>query len=225
MYRDMAGYLTGDILVKLDRASMAASLEGRCPFLDDRIVEFAWRLPTAAKIRGGRGKWPLRRVLRRYLPESLFERPKQGFNVPIGEWLRGALREWAQELLEGDRIRRDGLLDPRRVQACWQQHLSGQADRSSELWAILMVQAWLDSIRDFRPTQAGFKSDESNSWATTWAKPQAPSLVSHGQGDRLSAYWPEGAAGGPAPTDRTALDRIDPAPAGRLSHDMQRDLR
>lgn len=148
IYRDMAGYLTGDILVKLDRATMAAGLEGRCPFLDDRVVEFAWRVPTAAKIRHGRGKWPLRRVLRRYLPESLFERPKQGFNIPIGEWLRGPLREWAEELLAGDRIRRDGLLDSGRIQACWQQHLDGRADRSGQLWAILMVQAWLDCVRD-----------------------------------------------------------------------------
>lgn len=148
IFRDMAGYLTGDILVKLDRATMAAGLEGRCPFLDDRIVEFAWRLPTAAKIVDGRGKWPLRRLLRRYLPESLIERPKQGFNVPIGEWLRGPLRGWAQELLNESRIRREGLLHSGRIQTCWQQHISGRSDRSGELWAILMVQAWLDSARN-----------------------------------------------------------------------------
>jgi asparagine synthase (glutamine-hydrolysing) len=151
IYRDMAGYLTGDILVKLDRATMAAGLEGRCPFLDDRIVEFAWRVPTAAKIHHGQGKWPLRRVLRRYLPESLFERPKQGFNIPIGEWLRGPLREWAEALLAGERIRRDGLLDSGRIQACWQQHLGRRADRSGELWAVLVVQAWLDCMRDSNP--------------------------------------------------------------------------
>ena len=148
IYRDMAGYLTGDILVKLDRATMAASLEARCPFLDDRIIEFSWRLPITAKIRHGQGKWPLRRVLRRYLPKSLFERPKQGFNVPIAEWLRGPLREWAQGLLDGDRIRREGLLHQGRIQACWQQHLSGRTDRSGELWAILMVQVWLDTVRE-----------------------------------------------------------------------------
>jgi asparagine synthase (glutamine-hydrolysing) len=221
IYRDMAGYLTGDILVKLDRATMAASLEGRCPFLDDRIVEFAWRLPTAAKIRNGRGKWPLRRILRRYLPESLFERPKQGFNVPIGEWLRGPLREWAQDLLDGDRIRRDGLLDSQRIRACWQQHFSRRADRSGELWAILMVQAWLDSIRDFRPPLPSFKSDETN----TWAVPKAQSLISHDQGDRLCAYWPEDPARCPPTNDHTGLHRVDPAPAARLSHDMQRELR
>jgi hypothetical protein len=124
IYRDMSSYLTGDILVKLDRATMAESLEARCPFLDDRIVEFAWRLPTSVKIRDGQGKKPLRRVLRRYLPESLFERPKQGFNVPIGEWLTGPLRGWAEELLDEASIRREGLLDSGRIQACWQQHLS-----------------------------------------------------------------------------------------------------
>jgi asparagine synthase (glutamine-hydrolysing) len=162
IYRDMAGYLTGDILVKLDRATMAVGLEGRCPFLDDRIVEFAWRLPTAAKIRKGRGKWPLRRLLGRYLPESLFERPKQGFNVPIGEWLRGPLRGWAHELLDGSRIRRDGLLHPGRIQSCWRQHLSGQTDRSGELWAILMVQAWLDTTRDSKSSRPFRRADEVN---------------------------------------------------------------
>jgi asparagine synthase (glutamine-hydrolysing) len=148
IYRDMADYLPGDILVKLDRATMAASLEGRSPFLDHRMVEFAWRLPTAVKVRGGQGKWLLRRVLRRYLPQALFERPKQGFNVPIGAWLIGPLREWAEELLDGSRIRRDGFLDDVRVQACWHEHLSGRSDRAGELWAILMVQAWLDAMRN-----------------------------------------------------------------------------
>jgi asparagine synthase (glutamine-hydrolysing) len=148
IYRDMVDYLPGDILVKLDRATMAASLEARSPFLDHRMVEFAWRLPTSVKVRGGRGKWLLRRVLGRYVPKALFERPKQGFNVPIGAWLIGPLREWAEELLDGARIRRDGFLDDVRVQACWQEHLSGRSDRAGELWAILMVQAWLDVMRN-----------------------------------------------------------------------------
>jgi asparagine synthase (glutamine-hydrolysing) len=153
IYRDMADYLPGDILVKLDRSSMAASLEARSPFLDHRMVEFAWRLPTAVKVRGGQGKWLLRRVLRRYLPEALFERPKQGFNVPIGAWLIGPLREWAEALLDGSRLRRDGFLDDVRVRACWQEHLSGRNDCARELWAVLMVQAWLDEMRSPRLRQ------------------------------------------------------------------------
>jgi len=180
IYRDMAGYLTGDILVKLDRATMAASLEARCPFLDDHVVEFAWRLPTAVKIRGGQGKWPLRRVLRRYLPEALFERPKQGFNVPVGEWLTGPLRGWAEELLDGARIRREGLLHCGRIQACWQQHLSGRSDRSGELWAILMVQAWLDSARNSKLPQPSFRADEADAGAGTSLAVQTGSLRAYG---------------------------------------------
>jgi asparagine synthase (glutamine-hydrolysing) len=147
----MVSYLPGDVLVKLDRATMAASLEARCPFLDHRVVEFAWRLPTAVKVRGGQGKRLLRRVLHRYLPEELYERPKQGFNVPIGAWLAGPLRDWARDLLAPSRIRRDGILDAQAAETCWQQHLSGQSDRARELWAILMVQAWLDATRKLNP--------------------------------------------------------------------------
>lgn len=176
IYRDMTGYLTGDILVKLDRATMAASLEARCPFLDERVVEFAWRLPTAVKIRGGQGKRPLRRVLRRYLPESLFERPKQGFNVPIAEWLTGPLRGWAEELLDGASIRREGLLHSGRIQACWQQHLGGQRDRSNELWAILMVQAWLNFARNSKLPQSSYDADE----AETSLAPQTRTLRAYG---------------------------------------------
>jgi asparagine synthase (glutamine-hydrolysing) len=147
IYRDMTEYLPGDILVKLDRASMAASLEARCPFLDHRMIEFAWRVPTAMKVRGGQGKWLLRRVLDRYLPQKLFERPKQGFNVPIGAWLRGPLHDWARDLLDPARIRREGFLHPDRVANCWREHVSGQLDRARELWSILMVQAWLEAMR------------------------------------------------------------------------------
>jgi asparagine synthase (glutamine-hydrolysing) len=161
IYRDMTGYLPSDILVKLDRASMASSLEARSPFLDHRMVEFAWRLPTAVKVRGGQGKWLLRRVLRRYLPEALFERPKQGFNVPIGEWLAGPLRNWAQELLDAQRLRRDGFLDEVRVQACWREHVSGRNNHARELWAILMVQAWLDEMRSSSPRQPSARAVEA----------------------------------------------------------------
>ena len=142
IYRDMSGYLPGDILVKLDRACMAVSLEARCPLLDHRVVEFAWRLPTALKVHRGKGKWLLRRVLRRYVPEAIFDRPKQGFNVPIGAWLKGPLRDWAEGLLAAPRLEDEGCLDATRVQASWQEHLSGQRDRADEIWAILMVQAW-----------------------------------------------------------------------------------
>jgi asparagine synthase (glutamine-hydrolysing) len=180
IYRDMACYLTGDILVKLDRATMAASLEGRCPFLDDRVIEFAWRLPTAAKIRDGQGKLPLRRVLRRYLPEALFERPKQGFNVPIGEWLTGPLRGWAEELLDGARIRREGLLHSGRVEACWQQHLSGRSDRSGELWAILMVQAWLESARNSKLPPSPFRSSKAAAELETSTTDRTGSLRAYG---------------------------------------------
>jgi asparagine synthase (glutamine-hydrolysing) len=159
MFRDMTTYLPGDILVKTDRASMAVSLEARCPFLDHRVVEFVWRLPVTMKVRGGQGKWLLRRLLRRYLPDALFERPKQGFNVPIGAWLVGPLREWAHELLDQQRIRSDGLLDAARVQACWQEHLIGRSDRSRELWAILMIQAWLEENRSSNPPQSAFACD------------------------------------------------------------------
>ena len=143
--RDMLGYLPSDILVKLDRASMATSLEARCPILDHRVVEFSWTLPNSAKVRHGQGKWLLRQVLGRYLPTHLFERPKQGFDVPIGTWLKGPLRSWASDLISESRLRNQQLLDATRVQDCWQQHLSGRRDFSRPLWAILMLQSWLDS--------------------------------------------------------------------------------
>lgn len=144
--RDMIGYLPGDILVKVDRASMATSLEARCPILDHRVVEFSWRLPNTAKVRHGQGKWILREVLSRYLPRPLIDRPKQGFDVPIGAWLKGPLRSWAADLLSEPRLRRQGLLDARRVQSCWLDHLSGRRDHSRPLWAALMLQSWFDTM-------------------------------------------------------------------------------
>lgn len=148
MYRDMAGYLPGDVLVKLDRASMAVALEGRCPLLDHRVVEFAWRLPLRAKIRGGTSKWLLRQVLRRYVPERLFDRPKAGFNVPIGAWIAGPLRDWAGDLLAGASVRQSALFDREQVERTWRDHATGRADRGRELWALLMFAAWLEAQRD-----------------------------------------------------------------------------
>ena len=142
IYADMEGYLPGDILVKLDRASMANGLEGRCPLLDHRVVEFAWRLPSDAMVRHGRGKWLLRQVLHRYVPRRLIDRPKQGFDVPIAVWLRGPLRAWASDLFADMRHSGDGLLDFDKVQTCWRDHLDGKRDHSRDLWATLMFLAW-----------------------------------------------------------------------------------
>jgi asparagine synthase (glutamine-hydrolysing) len=152
--RDMLEYLPSDILVKLDRASMAASLEARCPILDHRVVEFCWTLPNSAKVRHGQGKWLLRQVLSHYLPRHLFERPKQGFNVPIGAWLRGPLRSWAADLLSESRLRHQHLLDAARVQNCWREHLSGRRDHSRTLWAVLMLQSWLETTVGYGASRA-----------------------------------------------------------------------
>ncbi len=144
MRLDLTGYLPDDILVKLDRATMTVGLEGRVPLLDHRVVEQAAALPLRAKIRDGSGKWMLRQVLGRYVPHELFARPKAGFGVPLGEWLRGPLRPWAEDLLGADRLRRDGYLRPEPVRACWEQHLGGH-DREYELWNVLMFQAWTET--------------------------------------------------------------------------------
>ena len=145
MFRDTGRYLPGDILVKLDRASMAVSLEARCPLLDHRVVDFAWRLPLRHKIHAGIGKRPLRRLLQRYVPEQVAARAKHGFNVPVGEWLRGPLRPWAEDTLSESRLRRHGLLDVAYVRNCLARHISGAQDHAYALWAILMVQSWLDT--------------------------------------------------------------------------------
>jgi asparagine synthase (glutamine-hydrolysing) len=143
MYFDQISYLPDDILAKVDRASMAVSLESREPLLDYRLVEFAWTLPLSMKVRADRGKRVLRRVLGRYVPDALIERPKMGFGIPLGDWLRGPLRDWAESLLDPASIRAQGFVDPAPIRAKWEEHLSRGGDWSYQLWAALMLEAWL----------------------------------------------------------------------------------
>jgi asparagine synthase (glutamine-hydrolysing) len=143
MMMDTYSYLPDDILVKVDRASMAVSLEVRVPLLDPEVFSFAWGLHPDDRVKNGIGKWPLRQLLNRYVPAEIVERPKMGFGVPINKWLRSELRGWASELLDAQLLREQGYFYAEPIIQMWDEHVSGKADRSAELWPILMFQAWL----------------------------------------------------------------------------------
>jgi asparagine synthase (glutamine-hydrolysing) len=146
MYCDAVSYLPDDILCKVDRAAMAVSLETRIPFLDHRVAELAARIPLSMKIRNGTGKLILRRLLYEYAPKKLFDRPKAGFAVPVGEWIKGPLRSWAEDLLDPKQMKADGYFDAGAIQCRWQSHLRGEKDATQALWSVLMFQAWLAQL-------------------------------------------------------------------------------
>jgi asparagine synthase (glutamine-hydrolysing) len=142
-YMDLISYLTGDVLTKVDRATMAYGLEARAPLLDYRLVELSWQIPSAVHISGGKGKQVLRTILEKHVPRAMFERPKSGFGVPIGDWLRGPLRDWAEDLLSPAALDALGLVDSKALRAIWQAHLDGRVNAQYGLWNVLMLQAWL----------------------------------------------------------------------------------
>jgi asparagine synthase (glutamine-hydrolysing) len=156
---DLLTYLPDDILVKVDRAAMSVSLETRVPLLDHRVIEFAWRLPMVYKLREGETKWALRQLLYRHVPRALIDRPKMGFGIPLGEWLRGPLRSWAEALLDESRLEREGFFRPAQIRDMWAAHLQGDVNEQYRLWIVLMFQAWLEEqganfTSNYHPKQA-----------------------------------------------------------------------
>lgn len=147
MAMDAKTYLTDDILTKVDRAAMFNSLETRVPMLDHRVFEFAWALPLKLKMKNGEGKWPLKQVLYKHVPKEMIDRPKMGFSIPLDEWLRGPLKEWAYELIKPDRLQEEGFFDPKVIQRYWNEHQSRTHNWQHQLWCVLMFQDWLEKER------------------------------------------------------------------------------
>jgi asparagine synthase (glutamine-hydrolysing) len=144
MYMDCMTYLPDDILVKVDRAAMFNSLETRIPLLDHRVIDLVWSLPLSMRMRKGQSKWILRQVLYKYVPKELIERPKMGFGIPVGDWIRGPLKGWAEALLDESRMQQEGFFDAQFIRLRWQEHLSGKRNWLYFLWTVLMFQEWLE---------------------------------------------------------------------------------
>ena len=147
MALDLITYLPDDILVKVDRAAMASSLETRVPFLNHRLIEYVNKIPQSLKLKNGQGKWILKEILSQYVPKNLTETPKMGFAVPINNWLRGPLKDWAENLLDEKRLQEENYFNSKLIRNKWNEHLSGERDWQYDLWDVLMLQAWIDENR------------------------------------------------------------------------------
>ena len=147
MFLDGLTYLPDDLLVKVDRAAMGTSLETRIPFLDHRVVEFAWRLPLEMKIKSGIGKRPIRKILEDHLPRELFDRPKMGFAIPVGDWLRGSLRDWAEDLLSEKKLGDSNVFDVSKIRGVWARHLTEGSGLAHQIWTVLIYQSWREANR------------------------------------------------------------------------------